>query len=112
LSAGLLTKKLLAPCVFSSSINSECFNYGLEYHLLPELSPGHTIIIDNASFHKSARTQEIIENAKCQLRFLPPYSPDLNPIENGWAIIKARIKKVIRQVDDLNQAIDHVLTVY
>ena len=110
--AGLLTNKLLAPCIFNNSINFEVFNYWLEYHLLPELSPGHTLIIDNTHFHKTARTQEIIASAKCQLLCLPPYSPDLNPIENWWALIKARIKSIIRQVNDFNQALDHVLTVY
>jgi len=110
--AGLLNKQLLAPCVFNSYINSECFNYWLENHLLTELSPGYTIIIDNARFHKSARTRELVEKAQCQLVFLPPYSPDLNPIEKWWAIIKARVKSIIKQFDDFNQAIDHVLTVH
>lgn len=110
--AGLLNNQLIAPCVFSGYVNADCFNYWLEHHLLKELSPGHIIIIDNASFHKSAKTRELIEKAQCRLIFLPPYSPDLNPIENRWAIIKALIKKIIKQFDDFNQAIDHVLSVY
>lgn len=110
--AGLLNKQLLAPCVFNSYINAEGFNYWLENHLLTELSPGYVIIIDNARFHQSAQTREIIANAQCQLIFLPPYSPDLNPIEKWWAIIKARVKKIVKQFDDFNQALDHVLTVY
>jgi transposase len=84
----------------------------LENHLLTELSPGYVIIIDNARFHQSAQTREIIANAQCQLIFLPPYSPDLNPIEKWWAVIKARVKKIVKQFDDFNQALDHVLTVY
>ena len=86
---GLLNKQLLAPCVFNSYINSECFNYWLENHLLKELSPGYTIIIDNARFHKSAKTRELVEKAQSQLVFLPP---DLNPIEKWWDLIKARVK--------------------
>ena len=75
-------------------------------------------IIDNARFYQSAQTREIIANAQCQLIFLPPliflplYSPDLNPIEKWWAVIKARVKKIVKQFDDFNQALDHVLTVY
>ncbi|NSM56356.1 hypothetical protein HET73_01860 [Wolbachia endosymbiont of Atemnus politus] len=52
--------------------------------LIPILKPGQTIVLDNASFHKSERTKELIENAGCKILFLPPYSPDLNPIEHFW----------------------------
>jgi transposase len=109
--AGLLHKQLLAPCIFDGYINSDGFNYWLEHFLLKELSPGTVIIIDNARFHQSPRTKELIAAAQCQLMFLPPYSPDLNPIEPWWAIIKARIRTTIRQVRDFSQALDLVLSV-
>jgi transposase len=57
----------------------------LEKILCPELRPGQVVIMDNASFHKSPRIRKIIENVGCQLLYLPPYSPDLNPIEHYWA---------------------------
>jgi transposase len=55
--------------------------------------PGQTVILDNASFHKSTTTLELIEAAGCFVKFLPAYSPDLNPIENQWAVLKAKIKQ-------------------
>ncbi|MDD2814936.1 MAG: transposase [Thiotrichaceae bacterium] len=53
-----------------------------------------------------------LEKAQCRLVFLPAYSPDLNPIENCWAIIKARLKKIGKQFDNFNHALDYVLSVY
>jgi transposase len=64
--------------------------------LLPNLGPGYTIVMDNAAFHKSEKTKILIEKARCNLLFLPPYSPDLNLIEKFWANLKAKIRKCIR----------------
>lgn len=64
------------------------FNTWLEKELLPILSPGTLIILDNAAFHKSQSTMDIVEKAGCHLLFLPPYSPHLNPIEKLWANLK------------------------
>ena len=63
--------------------------------------------MDNAAFHKSERTKTLITNAQCHLLFLPPYSPDFNPIEKFWANLKAKIKKIISQSTTLAGAIDH-----
>ena len=104
--AGLFRKKLLAPVVFNSYINADCFNYWLEHHLLKELSPGMTIILDNARFHQSAKTQELVKNAQCHLLFLPPYSPDFNPIENYWAKVKRKIKSIMNDITDFDHAVD------
>lgn len=65
--------------------------------------------MDNASFHKSARTKELIESVGCFLKFLPAYSPDLNPIENQWAILKARIRKIKDNFNTFLEAIDYAL---
>jgi transposase len=64
--------------------------------------------MDNASFHKSDKTRHIIEQNGHQLLFLPAYSPDLNPIEQYWAIIKAKIKKCISDYSDLYSCIEFV----
>lgn len=55
-----------------------------------------TIVIDNASFHKSKKIDDLIEQAGCELLYLPPYSPDLNPIEKYWHKLKTQIKKKMR----------------
>jgi hypothetical protein len=72
---GLMGKKFIAPFTFQGGCNRDVFNTWLETVLLPDLSPGMTIIMDNAAFHKSSKTRELIENAGCYLLFLPTYSP-------------------------------------
>ena len=86
--AALLGKKILAPLVFEGYTDTNIFNQWLEECLIPEMPPGCIVVMDNASFHKSKKTVQLIESANCKPIFLPPYSPDLNPIENWWAIIK------------------------
>jgi transposase len=78
---------------------------------IPALKPGQVIVMDNASFHKSAKTKQLIENAGCTLLFLPPYSPDLNPIEVFWANFKAKIRNIIHNFQTLQQAIDFAFNV-
>lgn len=84
----LVRGKLTAPMLFEGTTNTALFNDWIAQSLLPELSPGMTVILDNAAFHKSKTTEQLIRSAGCQLLFLPPYSPDLNPIETTWANIK------------------------
>jgi transposase len=64
------------------------------------LEPGKTIILDNATFHKSASLKELIESVECELQYLPPYSPDLNEIEDYCFPIKNRIRKSIETIED------------
>lgn len=82
--------------MFEGHCNTATFEVYLEKVLVPSLAPGMTVIIDNASFHKSAKIKQLIEDAKCKLLFLPPYSPDLNPIEHCWHKIKTTIRKIMR----------------
>ena len=81
---------MLAPILFEGSTNSTLFNYWLKNHLFEELDGDSIIIMDNASFHKTSLTRQLIEDAGHTLLFLPPYSPDFNPIEKDFAIIKRR----------------------
>ena len=104
--AAQVEKAILAPFVFEGTTDSKLFNHWLRTCLVPELKPGQVVVMDNYCIHKTARTREIIEGAGCRILFLPPYSPDLNPIENLWAIIKSRIKKIKNSCEDFNQAID------
>lgn len=88
-------------------MDSVLFNFWLANFLLPEIGQGKTIILDNAAFHKSQQTKSIINDAGCNLIFLPPYSPDFNPIEKFWANLKRIIRGTIRKFKSLEEAIDH-----
>jgi transposase len=87
------TKQLISPLAFNGYTDAKVFNDWLENELLPELPKDSVIIMDNAAFHKTKRTKEVIENASCRLLYLPTYSPDLSPIENCWNAVKAKYKK-------------------
>ncbi|HBJ7671775.1 transposase [Legionella pneumophila serogroup 1] len=100
-------KKVVAPFCYSGTCDTTLFNCWLEQCLLPALGPGYTIIKDNATFHKSEKTKTLIRNAQCRLLFLPPYSPDFNPIEKFWANLKSFIRKIIGQFHSLSEAIDY-----
>ena len=91
--------------VFNGSCNTDLFNNWVEHFLIKELEPGQVVIMDNASFHKSQKTKELIESVNCRVIFLPPYSPDLNPIEKFWANIKRWIKDKIREFAHLYDAL-------
>ncbi len=84
-------KAILAPFVFEGTTDSNLFNHWLESCLVPELKQDQVVVMDNYCIHKGLRTKNIIEDSGCELLFLPPYSPDFNPIENYWAVIKSRI---------------------
>ena len=84
------------------------FNTWIEKILLPELKEGQVVIMDNASFHKSEKSRLLIEGAGCKLLFLPPYSPDLNPIEKFWANFKNMVRGCFNCFSKLSEAIDHV----
>ena len=84
----LRADQLTAPCVFDGPINGNSFRAYLEQQLVPVLKPGDIVIMDNLGSHKSAAVRQIIKAAGARLWFLPPYSPDLNPIEQTFAKIK------------------------
>lgn len=73
---------------------------------MPELKPGQIVVMDNAAFHKNKETRDIIEAAGCKLMYLPPYSPDLNPIENIWAVIKNTYRTFKQRGYEHQNAID------
>jgi transposase len=79
---------LTAPCVFDGPINGQCFRAYVEQQLVPVLKPGDIVVMDNLGSHKSAAIRNAIKAAGARLWFLPPYSPDLNPIEQAFAKIK------------------------
>ncbi|MHC5226527.1 transposase [Ignatzschineria sp. LJL83] len=86
--AGYFNKKCLAPMLFSGTCNSEVFNEWFEKRLIPELPKNSVVVLDNETFHKSDYLKEIAPKYGVELLFLPPYSPELNPIEKLWANLK------------------------
>ncbi len=103
--AGLHQGKAIAPFYFEGYCDTELVLIWVEKVLLPELKPGMVTLWDNASFHKHSKIRELIESAACQLIFLPPYSPDMNPIEQFWATLKAWIRKIRKTGMTLKQTI-------
>lgn len=84
--------EFLAPFLFNGTCTIKLFNYWLEHHLIPELAANSVIIMDNATFHKSRTSLDMIRAAGHTVLFLPPYSPHLNKIEKLWANIKRKWK--------------------
>lgn len=108
--AGLRLNGLAAPFVIDQPINRHIFETYIERVLVPDLRPGDVVIMDNLSSHKGPAVRMMIEAAGAQLLYLPPYSPDFNPIENAFAKLKARLRKVAaRTIPTLWDAIASLL---
>ena len=91
--AALRNDAITAPFVINEPMNGEIFTVYLERCLVPTLSPGDIVVMDNLPVHKSRNVRSIIEAAGATLIYLPPYSPDLNPIEMAFAKLKAHLRK-------------------
>jgi transposase len=91
--AGLRTSGITAPCVFDGPINGCRFQAWVEQFLVPTLRPGDIVVLDNLGSHKGHATRRAIRGAGAHLLFLPPYSPDLNPIEMMFAKLKTLLRK-------------------
>jgi transposase len=91
--AALRCDRLTAPCVIDGPINGLTFQAYVEQILVPTLQPGDMVIIDNLGSHKGKAIRHAIERAGAFLLYLPPYSPDLNPIEQVFAKLKAMLRK-------------------
>jgi transposase len=85
---------VIAPFMLPGSINGDSFAGYVEQFLVPELTCGDIVIMDNLPSHKSQRVTDAVEKAGCRVVYLPPYSPDFNPIENMWSKVKAYLRKV------------------
>ena len=104
--AALRHDRITAPCVFDGAINGERFLAWVQQALVPTLGPGDIVIMDNLGSHKVAGIREAIEAAGATVRYLPPYSPDLNPIEQVFSKLKAILRRIAaRSVETLWQAI-------
>lgn len=91
--AGLRTSGMIAPMVLDGPINGEMFQAYIDQVLVPELRPGDMVLMDNLGSHKGVGVRAAIEQAGASLLYLPPYSPDFNPIEKAFAKLKALLRK-------------------
>ena len=97
---------MTAPMVLDGAMHGAAFLAYVEQVLVPTLKPGEIVVMDNLPAHKPITVRHAIEAAGAELRFLPPYSPDFNPIEMAFSKLKAFLKKIAaRTVDDLWDAI-------
>jgi transposase len=111
--AGLRQDGLIAPCVFNGAINGELFLAYIEQVLVPTLAPGDIVIMDNLSSHKVAGVRQAIEAVGAKLLYLPPYSPDLNPIEQAFAKLKALLRaKALRTIEALWKALGDLVSCF
>ena len=111
--AGIRTSGLVAPFVLDGPINRDAFEVYLDKVLVPELRPGDLVIMDNLSSHKGPKVREMIEAAGAGLLYLPPYSPDFNPIEKAFSKLKALLRKAAeRTVEGLWTAIGRFLDAF
>jgi transposase len=98
--AALRHDGLTAPCVIDGPINGESFLAYVEQVLVPTLRPDDIVVIDNLGSHKGNGVRTAIRSAGAKLRFLPPYSPDLNPIEQAFAKLKTLLRKAEERTVD------------
>lgn len=89
-----ITRKGLGPCLaVEGATRREVFEAYLEHVLAPTLKPGQIVVMDNLSAHKGERVRELIEQRGCELLYLPPYSPDFNPIEQAFSKVKDLMRR-------------------
>jgi transposase len=98
--AGLRGNGLAAPLVLDGPMTGEVFRAYVEQMLVPSLAPGDVVVMDNLAAHKVSGVREAIEAAGASLLYLPPYSPDLNPIEQLFAKLKALLRKAAARTKD------------
>jgi transposase len=111
--AGLRQDGITAPFVIDCAMTRAIFLEYLRQCLIPTLRPGDIVVMDNLPAHKGGAVRQIIEAAGAELRYLPAYSPDLNPIEQGFAKLKAHLRKAQeRTIDALWQRIGELLDLF
>lgn len=104
---------MTAPMVLDGPMNAEAFHAYIQQVLVPTLCSGDIVVMDNLAAHKGVAVRAMIDAAGATLRYLPPYSPDFNPIENAFAKLKAVLRKAAaRTIDDLWNAIRDALPTF
>lgn len=108
--AAMSTRGVVAAASIDAPTDGPIFLSFIRESLLPNLRPGQVIVMDNLAAHHAAAVRSLIESAGCRLVYLPPYSPDLSPIEPMWSQLKAELRRLNpRTMTTLNDAIDQAL---
>lgn len=111
--AALRCHGLTAPCVLDHPMNRISFEHYVEHFLAPTLSKGDVVILDNLSSHKSDKAKNILKEIGAWFLFLPPYSPDLNPIEMAFSKLKAHLRKAAaRNYHEVCQSIGQICEMF
>jgi len=97
--------KIVEPLVYDVTTDSALFECWFETRLLASVPKGSVLIMDNAAFHRKSKLRTLAENAGAVVLFLPPYSPDLNPIEKFWAWLKLELRSILHSYDNIMDAI-------
>ncbi len=103
--AALLGDSVIEPCQYWQTMESCFFEAWFEERLLPALPANSVVVMDNASFHRKPRLPGLAEKAGHRVLFLPPYSPELNPIENYWSWLKRQLRKILPGFQTFNYAL-------
>lgn len=111
IAAGKIGDKIVAPMIYESSMTSCLFEEWVEKMLLKEVPKRSVIIMDNATFHRKKVLPKIVEKEGHILIFLPPYSPELNPIEKYWGTLKRKLKEIIHNFSSFCDALCSLLQV-
>jgi len=111
--AGLTSEALIAPWIIAGAMNGDAFATYVETQLAPALEPGTVVILDNLSTHKNVRAAEALKACGCWFLYLPPYSPDLNPIEMAFSKLKALLRGAgARSFDHLPQILGNICDLF
>jgi transposase len=108
--SAIRTSGPFAAASIIGATDSDVFRSYVQEVLVPQLRRGDVVVMDNLSAHKASSVREAIESVGAQLRYLPPYSPDLNPIENMWSKVKGKLRSLAaRSIESLHEAIETAL---
>ncbi|WP_244574585.1 IS630 family transposase [Cohaesibacter sp. ES.047] len=111
--ASLRSRGMVAPWIVNAPMNRRIFETWIETQLLPTLSAGDVVILDNVTFHKSEKADNLVRSKAAWLLFLPPYSPDLNPIKMAYSKLKTLLRKrAARSFDTISDAIGDICDLY